>query len=222
MRVLVVEDFKALQESIAQALREQAYVVDVAGDGRLALWHLQGGGIDVVILDLMLPGIGGLEVLKTIARMRPRPAVLVLTARDTVEDRVKGLDAGADDYLTKPFALEELLARVRVLTRRRYNVAAPRLQVGPLTIDANARRVFRGAVEIELSAREYAVLEYLAMRRGHIVSREEIRQHVYCDGASLESNVIDVYVGMLRKKIGDSTGLLQTRRGQGYIFGPGQ
>ena len=222
MRILVVEDFKSLQESIAQVLREQGYAVDTAGDGRLALWHLQGGGIDVVILDLMLPGMSGWEVLKAMARMKSRPAVLVLTARDTVEDRVKGLDAGADDYLTKPFALEELLARVRVLTRRRYNVAGPRLQVGPLTIDANARRVFRGSAEIELSAREYAILEYLALRRGHIVSREDIRQHVYCDGAALESNVIDVYVGMLRKKIGDNTDLLQTRRGQGYILAPGQ
>lgn len=223
MRVLVVEDFAALRESIAQALREQTYVVDEAGDGRLALWHLQSGHIDVVILDLMMPGVDGLQVLKAMERMKNRPAVLILTARDTVDDRVKGLDAGADDYLTKPFALEEMLARVRALTRRRYNVTSSRINIGNLEMDLNARRVFRAGAEIELSAREYAILEYLAVRQGEVVSRSEIWEHVNCDDELPESNVVDVFVSLLRKKIdADSPGrLIHTRRGQGYMLGPG-
>jgi DNA-binding response OmpR family regulator len=223
MRVLVVEDFKPLRESIVQALREQNYVVDAAGDGRLALWHLQGGRIDVVILDLMMPGVDGFQVLKAMERMKGRPAVLVLTARDTVDDRVKGLDAGADDYLTKPFALEEMLARVRALTRRRYKITSSRLQVGSLEVDLNARRVFRAGAEIELSAREYSILEYLAMRKGEIVLRSEIWEHVQGDEALPESNVVDVFVSLLRKKIdADSQEpLIHTRRGQGYMLGPG-
>lgn len=223
MRVLVVEDFKTLRESIAQALREQTYVVDEAGDGRLALWHLQSGYIDVVILDLMMPGVDGFQVLQTMQRMKARPAVLVLTARDTVDDRVKGLDAGADDYLTKPFALEEMLARVRALTRRRYKVTSSRINIGTLEIDLNARRVFRTGVEIELSAREYAILEYLALRQGEIVSRGEIWEHVHCDDTLPESNVVDVFVSLLRKKIDSDSQprLIHTRRGQGYMLGPG-
>ncbi len=223
MRVLVVEDFKTLRESIAQALREQTYAVDEASDGRLALWHLQSGYVDVVILDLMMPGVDGFQVLKAMQRMKNRPAVLVLTARDTVDDRVIGLDAGADDYLTKPFALGEMLARVRALTRRRYNVASSRLRIGSLEMDLNARRVFREKREIELSAREYAILEYLAMRQGEIVSRSEIWEHVHGDDSPPESNVVDVFVGLLRKKIDyeSEEHLIHTRRGQGYMLGPG-
>ena len=146
---------------------------------------------------------------------------MILTARDTVDDRVKGLDAGADDYLTKPFALQEMLARVRALTRRRYKIASSRLKIGTLDIDLNARRVFRGKMEIELSAREYAILEYLAMRQGEVVSRGEIWEHVHCDDSPPESNVVDVFVSLLRKKIdsGTDTHLIHTRRGQGYMLG---
>ncbi len=221
MRILVVEDFKTLRESIAQALREQTYVVDEAADGRLALWYLQSGHIDVVILDLMMPGVDGFQVLKAMERMKSRPTVLILTARDTVDDRVKGLDAGADDYLTKPFALEEMLARVRAMTRRRYKVASSRLHIGTLDIDLNARRVFRGKTEIELSAREYAILEYLAMRQGEIVSRGDIWEHVHGDDSLPESNVVDVFMSLLRKKIDSDLHqrLIHTRRGQGYMLG---
>ncbi|MGC9259202.1 MAG: response regulator transcription factor [Phycisphaerae bacterium] len=223
MRVLVVEDFKTLRESIGQALREQMYAVDEASDGRLALWHLQSGHVDVVILDLMMPGVDGFQVLKAMEKMKARPAVLILTARDTVDDRVKGLDAGGDDYLTKPFALEEMLARVRALTRRRYQIASSRLNIGTLDIDLNARRVFRGKKEIELSAREYAILEYLAMRQGEIVSRSDIWEHVHGDDSLPESNVVDVFVSLLRKKIDSESNehLIHTRRGQGYMLGPG-
>jgi len=220
MRILVVEDYKPLREAVAQALREQNYVVDEAGDSQMALWHLRSQAIDVVVLDLMLPGISGFDILKTIRKTASGPAVIILTAKDTLRDRVVGLDAGADDYLIKPFSLEELLARIRALIRRRYEAPSGRLNAGPLEIDVNARRAFMDGQEIKLSAREYALLEYLAYRQGQIVSRDQIWRHIYDDASTPESNVVDVYVGLLRKKI-DPKGrfqLIQTRRGQGYIL----
>lgn len=221
MRILVVEDYKPLRDSVVQALEEEGYAVDPAADGKIALWHAQGGEHDVVILDLMLPGVDGLTVLRTLRGREARPCVLILTARDTTEDRVSGLDAGADDYLTKPFALAELLARVRALVRRRYAQSSSLVQIGNMQIDTNSRMVHRAEESIELSGREYALLEYLAMRTGQVVTRAEIWRHIYDANATLESNVVDVFVGLLRRKL-ERPGwprLIHTRRGQGYMLG---
>lgn len=220
MRILLVEDFRPLRTSVAQALREAGYVVDEAGDGRVALWSLGDRQTDLVILDIMLPGIDGYGVLKKIRSGSDAPAVLMLTAKDTVDDRVKGLDMGADDYLVKPFALEELLARVRALIRRRYRVDAAIMQIGPLTLDSNARRVYKDGREIVLSAGEYAIFEYLAMRQGQVVSRSEIWDHTHGGDSAPESNVVDVFIGLLRKKIDAAAGcrMIHTRRGLGYVL----
>lgn len=220
MRILLVEDFRPLRTSVAQALREVGYVVDEAGDGRVALWSLGDRQTDLVILDIMLPGIDGYGVLRQIRSESDAPAVLMLTAKDAVDDRVKGLDLGADDYLVKPFALEELLARVRALIRRRYRVDAAIMQIGPLTLDSNARRVYKDGREIVLSAGEYAIFEYLAMRQGQVVSRSEIWDHTHGGDSAPESNVVDVFIGLLRKKIDAAAGcrMIHTRRGLGYVL----
>lgn len=220
MRLLVVEDFKPLRDSLVQALREESYAVDATSDGRLAISLISRTAFDAVVLDIMLPGADGLAVLKAINSLKSRPCVLILTARDTLDERVKGLDAGADDYMVKPFSLSELLARLRALIRRRYQPDASFRKVGDLKLDLAARRVFRNELEIELSAREYAILEYLSLRRGQVVSRSDIWEHVYDQNAALESNVVDVFIGLLRRKIETANGprLIQTRRGQGYLI----
>ncbi len=220
MRVLVVEDYAPLRDSLVQALQEDGYAVDQANDGKIALWHAQEGVHDVVILDLMLPGVDGLTVLRTLRRQEARPCVLILTARDTTEDRVGGLDAGADDYLTKPFALAELLARVRALVRRRYQQSASVLKIGNMELDTNARTVRRAGEPVDLTGREYALLEYLAMRATQVATREDIWAHIYDANATLESNVVDVFVGLVRRKL-ERPGwprLIHTRRGQGYVL----
>lgn len=220
MRILVVEDFRPLRDSLVQALREESYAVDCTSDGRQAIALIAQTTFDAVVLDIMLPGADGLTVLKAINSLKNRPCVLILTARDTLDERVKGLDAGADDYMVKPFSLSELLARLRALIRRRYQIHANDRTVGDLKLELGARRVFRGEREIELSAREYAILEYLSLRRGQVVSRSEIWEHVYDQNATLESNVVDVFIGLLRKKIevADGPRIIQTRRGQGYLI----
>jgi len=205
MRVLVVEDFRPLRESLVQGLREAGYAVDEAADGETGLWHARSGEHDVIVLDLMLPKIDGLTILKTLRREKCPSHVLVLTAKDTTEDRVRGLDVGADDYLVKPFAD----ANDRILG------------VGDLEVDTTRRVARRGGRPLDLSGREYALLEYLALNAHRPVSRTEIWQHVADFNASLESNVIDVYIGLLRKKIEreGSSRLIHTRRGQGYLLG---
>lgn len=199
MRILLVEDYAPLARSVAQGLREAGYAVDAVMDGKAALSHAESAEYDVIVLDLNLPEVDGLTVLRLLRAKGNRAAVLILTARDGVPDRVAGLDAGADDYLVKPFALDELLARVRT-----------------------ARLVKRKGVVTALSAREYGLLEYLATRQGQIVTRAEIWEHVYdFTFRPGTSNVVDVYIGYLRKKIdqdGD-TKLIHTYRGQGYMLG---
>ena len=220
MRILVVEDFKPLRDSLVQALREESYAVDCTSDGRQAIALISQIEFDAVVLDIMLPGADGLTVLKAVNRLKTRPCVLILTARDALEERIKGLDSGADDYMVKPFSLSELLARLRALIRRRYQPAGGFREVGDIRLDLGARRVFRGDSEIELSAREYAILEYLSLRRGQVVSRSAIWEHVYDQNASLESNVVDVFIGLLRRKI-EMPGkprIIHTRRGQGYLI----
>jgi DNA-binding response OmpR family regulator len=221
MRVLVVEDFGPLAQSLAQGLREAGYAVDLASDGAEAMSHSTSNGYDVVVLDLMLPKVDGLTVLRHIREKGDPVATLILTARDQVADRVAGLDAGADDYLVKPFAFDELLARVRALVRRRYQVRTGLIRIADLEVNTVARAVTRGGRPVVVSAREYALLEYLAVRHGHVVTRAEIWEHVYDFASEPSSNVIDVYMGYLRRKI-DRDGapkLLHTRRGIGYLLG---
>ena len=221
MRVLVVEDFEILRDSIAQGLTEAGYTVDTAADGETGLWQAQSNDYDVIILDLMLPRIDGLTVLKRLRIKKSPTHVLILTAKDTSADRVKGLDSGADDYLVKPFVFAELLARVRALIRRRYDVKSPIIRIADLEIDTAARSTRRGGQSVELSAREYALLEYLAHRAGQVVTRTEIWEHVYDSNSTAESNVVDVFIGHLRRKIerADLPRLIHTRRGLGYLLG---
>ncbi len=221
MRVLVVEDFSPLREAVVQGLTEAGYAVDAARNGEEGLWHARSGEHDVIVLDLMLPKVDGWTVLKSLRGAGCASHILVLTARDTVEDRVRGLDLGADDYLVKPFEFAELLARVRALVRRKYETKKTVIEVDDLKVDLSGRQVRRGGKIIDLSGREYALLEYLAVNANRVVSRTDIWQHVYDFNASLESNVVDVYIGLLRKKLDSGPGrrLIHTRRGQGYMLG---
>jgi DNA-binding response OmpR family regulator len=221
MRLLVIEDYPPLLRSMHQGLQEAGYAVDTAADGETGLDCALSTPYDAVILDLMLPKLDGLALLARLRGHKNTTPVLILTARDRVEDRVRGLDVGADDYLVKPFAFAELLARVRAIIRRRYQSAASTIRVGDLEIDTTARTVRRQGTPVSLSAREYALLEYLAARRGQVVSRAEIWEHVYDFASEPTSNVVDVYVGYLRKKLesGQGAKLIHTRRGQGYVLG---
>ncbi len=221
MRLLLVEDYRPLRQSLAKGLREAGFAVDATGDGQEGLWYALGNEYDVIVLDLMLPGMDGLEILKKIRAQGRESSVLILTAKDTVQDRVRGLDLGADDYLVKPFAFAELLARVRALLRRSYQEKSPCIEIEDLRIELSAQRVWRGREEIRLTPREYVLLEYLAMRAGRTVSRMDIWEHVYEFNSSASSNVVDVYVGYLRKKIErpDKPALIHTVRGRGYMLG---
>jgi DNA-binding response OmpR family regulator len=221
MRILLIEDYDLLRQSLEQGLREEGYAVDAARDGETGLWQARSGQYDVIVLDLMLPKVDGLSILKKLREENSPSHVLILTAKDSTSDRINGLDAGADDYLVKPFALGELLARVRALVRRKYDAKSPLIQVGDLQIDTASRSVSRGGERVELSAREYALLEFMAHRIGQVVTRTEIWDHVYDDASTAESNVVDVFIGHLRKKI-ERDGLprlIHTRRGIGYQLG---
>jgi DNA-binding response OmpR family regulator len=221
MRVLLVEDYEPLARSVAQGLREAGYAVDRSADGEEGLWYAESNAYDAIILDVMLPKLDGLSLLRTLREKKNPAAVLILTARDRVADRVTGLDAGADDYLVKPFEFDELLARLRALIRRRYQVSEAVIRIADLEVDTGARVVKRGGVAVQLSAREYALLEYLALRRDQVVTRAEIWEHVYDFASDPSSNVVDVYIGYLRRKIDHDREpkLIQTRRGQGYLLG---
>ena len=221
MRLLLVEDSRRLRESLAAGLRRMGFALDTAADGEEGLRLARRHDYDVVMLDLMLPRVDGLTILRTLRSEGNRVPVLILTARDAVPDRVTGLHAGADDYLPKPFAFDELVARLQALARRRYGEASSHLQFGDLTIDLAQRRVLRGGEEILLTARDFALLEYLALRNGQVVSRQQIGETIY-DGRmdNPASNVVDSAVCVLRRKI-DLPGrpsLIQTRRGLGYIL----
>jgi DNA-binding response OmpR family regulator len=221
MRLLLVEDSVRLQRSLGTALRKSGHAVDVAGDGEEGLWQAESHDYDVIILDIMLPKRDGLSLLAELRRQGRTVHVLLLTARDTVPDRVQGLQAGADDYLVKPFALEELLARVQALGRRAYGTKQPQLRIGELEIDTVARCARRAGQIVDLTAREYLLLEYLARRRGEVVSRAEIEAHIYDEQVDPMSNVVDSAVCSLRKKLGAAgePALIHTRRGLGYVLG---
>ena len=220
MRILVVEDYPPVRKSVVKALREEGFSVDEAEDGVEGHAMASGGRYDVLILDLMLPQLGGLEVLERLRSAGETCHVIVLTAKDTVPDRVSGLDRGADDYLVKPFAMEELLARVRALLRREYKKKEPVVRIGHVEINTADHSVRADGELVELTAKEYALLEYLALREGEVVTRTEIWQHIYDERASATSNVVDVYVGYLRKKLArpGKPKLLHTRRGEGYLM----
>ncbi len=221
MRLLVIEDYRPLRESLTKGLREAGYAVDATGDGDEGLWYATGGEYDVILLDLMLPGVDGLEILRRLRGEGRESCVLILTAKDTIPDRIQGLDLGADDYVVKPFVFEELLARVRALVRRSYRRKQPVIRIADLCIEPTTQKVRRGEQEILLTAREYALLEYLAMRAGEVVTRTDIWEHVYEFNSTASSNVVDVYVGYLRKKVEspDKTPLIHTIRGRGYLLG---
>jgi heavy metal response regulator len=223
MRILVVEDERKVAAFIRQGLLEEGHTAEVARDGAAALEALADATpYDLVVLDVMLPGRDGFDVLKTLRARGVRTPVLLLTARDTVADKVTGLDLGADDYLAKPFAFEEFLARVRALLRRGRGDGEPVLRVADLCLDPATRAVTRGRRRISLTTREYALLEYLMRRAGRVLTRPLITQHVWGMDFDPESNIVDVYVGYLRRKI-DADGeprLLHTVRGAGYLLGP--
>jgi DNA-binding response OmpR family regulator len=219
VRILVVEDSRALRESLRAGLAREGFAVDSAADGESGLVLARNNPYDLLVLDLMLPGLDGLELLAGLRPLEDRPHVLVLTARDRVEDRVRGLNAGADDYLVKPFAFEELLARIHALLRRRYQERKPVVTVGGLTVDLLAHRAAWRGQALDLSAREYALVEYLALRRGQTVSREEIEDHIYGVNRLPSSNAVDSAICLLRAKLGDGgKELIRTRRGQGYVL----
>lgn len=220
MRILVVEDYGPLRGPVVTSLREEGWSVEVAGDGDTALEIIEGRPLDLVVLDLMIPGADGLQVLERMRSAGNMTHVLVMTARDRVEDRVHALDAGADDYLVKPFAIEELVARARALLRREFRAKSPLVHVGPLSVSTADRVVRVNGEVVELTAREYALLEYLTHRTNEVVTRAEVHDNLYGDDATASSNVVDVYVGYLRKKLekGGAPRVLHTRRGQGYIL----
>ena len=220
MRILLVEDDKKVASFIRKGLEEEGYAVDVAAEGEAGLFMGLDRLHDLIILDVMLPKKPGFQVLRELRQAKVATPVLMLTARDTVEDKVQGLDAGADDYLTKPFIFAELLARVRALLRRRAEARSPRLQVADLVLDPATRSVTRGGQPITLTNREFALLEYLMRNAGRVLTRTAITEHVWDYDFDSGTNVIDVYVNYLRKKIdaGHEPKLLHTVRGAGYVL----
>ncbi len=219
MRLLLVEDYEPLRNSLTRGLRSEGYALDVAAEGEEAWWFMSSNDYDAIILDRMLPNIDGVELVTRLRANQKATPVLMLTARDAIEDRVEGLDAGADDYLTKPFAVPELLARLRSLVRRGHGQAEATIHIDNLTLDPSAKTVKRGDRNIQLSPREFQLLEFLLRRQGAVVSRTELWEHLYDFEQDTVSNVLDVLVGRVRKKIqaADEVNLIHTRRGQGYI-----
>ncbi len=220
MRLLVIEDEKKVARFIKKGLEEEGYAVDLAFDGEEGLAMLLDQVHDLILLDIALPKIGGLQVLKKLREKKVRTPVLLLTVRATIEDKVLGLDSGADDYLTKPFAFQELLARIRALLRRKGEVRDPLLRVEDLVLDPARRLVTRGGEKIDLTTKEFALLEYLMRNAGRVVSRAMISEHVWDYDFDTETNVIDVYINYLRRKIdsGRDKKLIHTVRGSGYVL----
>lgn len=220
MRLLLAEDDTSLQDVIARGLREQSYIVTVVSDGEAALLAAITGRYDALILDIMLPYRSGLDVCAELRARGQHTPILLLTARDSLDDKVLGLDAGADDYLTKPFAIRELLARLRALGRRRGNVSPTVIRVGDLEVDTRLQMAQRAGKTLELTAREFAFLAYLARHAERVVSRAELSAEIWDDNHDPSANLIDVYVSRIRRKL-DATGgasLLHTRRGAGVLL----
>ena len=220
MRILVAEDERDLNEMIRKKLTSEGYSVDTCYDGEDALAYLDVTEYDGVILDIMMPGRDGLQVLREMRRKGIHTPVMFLTARDSIDDRVKGLDAGATDYLIKPFSFKELMARIRVMTREKYGESSNLLQVADLSMDTASGEVKRAGRSIELSSKEYSMLKYLMMNKGVVLSRERIENHVWNYDYEGGTNVVDVYIRYLRRKIdeGEEVKLIQTVRGRGYVI----
>ena len=220
MKILIIEDENKLARLLKQGLEENGFTVDLAHDGADGQYQVENYPYDTVLLDLMLPEVDGLTILASLREQGSDVPVLIVTARGEVEDRIKGLNLGADDYLAKPFDLDELIARLRALIRRSRGKPSPLLTVGDLTIDTNIRTVSRAGTAIQLSAREYDILVYLALNSGRVVSRTELIEHIYETDYEWDSNVIDVYISYLRTKIdkGYPAPLIQTVRGAGYLL----
>ena len=215
MRILVVEDEPRLLLNLAKSLREEGYAADTAPDGEDGVFKAVTYDYDAIVLDVMLPKLDGWELLAQLRKKKQTP-VLMLTARDTRNDRIKGLDTGADDYLVKPFDLGELLARIRALIRRSANKTSNKIEIGDVTLDTRARSVARGDQPATLTAREFAILEYLALHRGEVISRTELFEHLFDENDDTLSNLLDVHIFSIRKKLGAD--LIATRRGQGYCI----
>jgi two-component system OmpR family response regulator len=215
MRILVVEDEPRLQRNLAKALREEGYAVDAVGDGDDGIFKAETYTYDAIVLDVMLPKLDGWELLAQLRKTKQTP-VLMLTARDAPNDRVRGLDTGADDYLIKPFDLSELLARIRALIRRSSKKTTNQIEIGEVALDTRARSVARAGQPVTLTAREFAILEYLALHRGEVISRTELYEHLFDENDDTLSNLLDVHIFSIRKKLGAE--LIATRRGQGYCI----
>lgn len=220
MRILVVEDEKDLRQVVEKRLKADDYSVDGCEDGEEALYYIRHTEYDIIIMDIMLPKLDGISVLKQMRKEKMKTPVILLTARDSIDDRVNGLDAGADDYLVKPFAFDELLARVRVLLRRKSDDISNVYTLGDLVLDVGKRTVERQGKSIDLSSKEYAILEYMMRNKGIVLSRDKIEQHVWNYDFEGGSNVVDVYVRYLRRKIDDNFDqkLIHTVRGAGYVM----
>jgi len=220
MRILIVEDELDLQNILTKRLRAEYYSVDACDNGNDALEYIHLTPYDIIILDIMIPGVDGLQVLQMMRAENNNTPVLLLTAKDSIEDRVKGLDYGADDYLVKPFAFDELLARLRVLTRRQTGSTSNIFEIDNLVLDSSKHEVKRGNKIIELSSKEYAILEYMIRNKGVVLTRDKIEQHVWNYDYEGGSNIIDVYIRYLRKKIDSpsETKLIHTVRGAGYVL----
>jgi len=215
MRILIVEDEPDLLASLAQALREEGYAVDTAADGEDGFFKAESYDYDAVVLDVMLPKLDGWEILKRLRKLKKTP-VLMLTARDQTRDRVKGLDTGADDYVVKPFDLPELFARLRALIRRSADQTTNQIEIGDVVVDTAARHVLHREKPVELTAREYALVEFLAVHRGEVVTRTQLYEHLFDENESSLSNLLDVHVSNVRKKLGAE--FITTRRGHGYAI----
>lgn len=215
MRLLVVEDEPDLLDGLAHALRRAGYAVDLAADGSEGLYKAQNTDYDAIVLDIMLPKLDGWEILTRLRKTKNTP-VLMLTARDATKDRIRGLDTGADDYLVKPFDNDELIARLRALIRRSARQSRPCIELGEVMIDPRSRTVTRSGEIITLTAREYSILEYLALHRGQVVTRTELYEHLFDENDDTLSNLVDVHIFSIRKKLGQQ--VISTRRGQGYCI----
>lgn len=220
MKILIIEDEKGLARLIKKGLEENFFTVDISFDGVEGLHMAETWPYDAILLDIMLPGIDGFEILQSLRAGQNDVPVLIITARGEIEERIKGLNIGADDYIPKPFDLAELIARLRSVIRRSKGKPSPLILIDDLAIDLNARTVMRSGQAISLSAREFTLLEYLALNSGRVVSRTEFIDHIYGSESEWDSNVIDVYINYLRNKIDKGFGraLIHTMRGAGYIL----
>ena len=220
MRILVLEDYPPLRSSIVECLTEEGYAVDSTDSGDEGLWFVRNHEYDVALLDIMVPEVSGLEILKLLRKDGKLVPVIIISARDTVDQKIEGLESGADDYLVKPFSLDEMLARVRVQIRRKNEKKSPLITISDLVIDTSTKAVQRAGKTIDLTRKEYLLLESLAYRNGEVLSREDIARQVYQDYDGGTSNVVDVYIGYLRKKlhVEGLPNLIHTKRGHGYLL----